>query len=78
MANWLELLHKKSGSQAPLKTFKFAIGKITERNRLPDYRLLFTDNKLTVFYDPAGGDVQEIVDIREILDGLSEHEADLE
>ncbi len=70
----LELLHKKSGSKAPLKTFKFTMGKVAERNRLPDYRLLFTGEKLTAFYDPAGGDVQEIVDIREILDGLSEHE----
>ena len=68
----LELLHKKSGSKAPLKTFKFTLKKIAERNRLPDYRLLFTGEKLTAFYDPAGGDVQEISDIREILDGLNE------
>jgi plasmid replication initiation protein len=74
-AKWeigLELLHKKSGSKGALKMFKFALEKIVEKNDLPDYRLLFKHNKLTVFYDPAGGDVQEIVDIREILDGLSE------
>jgi plasmid replication initiation protein len=73
-AKWeigLELLHKKSGSKAPLKTFKHTLGKIAEKNELPDYRLLFQDNKLTAFYDPTGGDIQEIIDIREILDGLS-------
>ncbi len=68
----LELLHKKSGSKAPLKTFKYTLGKIVEKNDLPDYRLLFRNNKLSVFYNPSGDNIQEIIDIREILDGLSE------
>lgn len=73
-AKWeigLDLLHKKSGSKALLKTFKFTLSRIVKKNELPDYRLLLNKNKLTVFYDPAGGNIQEVIDIREILDGLS-------
>jgi len=72
-AKWeitVDLLHKKSGSQSPLKTFAHTLRKIVARNDLPDYRLHLKHAKLTVFYDPTGSDVEHIMDIREILDGL--------
>lgn len=68
----LPVLYKKSGSLAPLKLFKFRVGKIAAQNNIPDYRLLFKNDKLTAFYSPAGGDIQQIIAIREILDGLSD------
>jgi len=68
----LELLHKKSGSKSPIKTFRFTVKKLAAKNKLPDYRLWFQDDKLTVYYDPSGENVQKIIDIRNVLDGLGE------
>jgi len=72
-ATWsigLDLLHKKSGSRAARKVFASKLKTVIARNQLPDYRLKLKGEKLLVFYSPAGGDVDEIMDIREILDGL--------
>ena len=72
-ASWsigLDLLHKKSGSRSARKVFTSKLKPVIARDRLPEYRLKLKGDKLLVFYSPAGGDVDEIMDIREILDGL--------
>lgn len=40
----LEVLHKKSGSQGPLKKFRLNIKHIAEHNHLPDYTLEFNED----------------------------------
>lgn len=41
----LELLHKKSGSTAPLRNFRIAVRSLVSSNELPDYFLVFDDKK---------------------------------
>jgi hypothetical protein len=41
----LELLHKKSGSYAPLKKFRLNIKEIARGGNLPDYRLVYSERK---------------------------------
>jgi plasmid replication initiation protein len=61
----LPLLHKKSGSTAPLKNFRIAIKKLAESNHLPDYRLRFIseDDKLTVYLRSHKGGLRELKDV---------------
>jgi plasmid replication initiation protein len=61
----LPLLHKKSGSGAPLKKFRSAIKKLTESNHLPDYRLRYSDedDKLTVYLRSHKGGLRELKDV---------------
>jgi plasmid replication initiation protein len=61
----LPLLHKKSGSAAPLKKFRSAIKKLTESNHLPDYRLRYTneDDKLAVYLRSHKGGLRELKDV---------------
>lgn len=41
----IELLHKKTGSTAPLRNFKIAIKSLVESNDLPDYKLEYDIEK---------------------------------
>jgi plasmid replication initiation protein len=61
----LPLLHKKSGSGAPLKKFRSAIKKLAASNHLPDYRLRFTseDDKLTTYLRSHKGGLRELKDV---------------
>jgi plasmid replication initiation protein len=52
-ARWsisLDTLHKKTGSQSPLKLFRHAITTLIASNHLPDYRLAYNrkSDQLTV------------------------------
>jgi plasmid replication initiation protein len=43
-AQWriaLDLLHKKTGSRAPLKKFRQMFKRLTAKNALPDYRTIY-------------------------------------
>jgi plasmid replication initiation protein len=52
----LPLLHKKCGSRAPMRNFRGAIKKLAESNHLPDYRLRFQKDQLTIYARrPKGG-----------------------
>ncbi len=58
----LDLLRKKSGSRAPLRNFRLAIRKLVGANYLPDYRLHFEADKLTVYANTREGGFQEFRD----------------
>jgi plasmid replication initiation protein len=65
-ATWsicLELLHKKSGSRAPMRNFRIAIRKLAEANHLPEYRLRFSGDKLTVYNRTHKGGLRELRDV---------------
>ena len=48
----LELLHKKSGSSAPLKKFRLNIKLIAKSGHLPDYQLIYSDkNDQVTFFN---------------------------
>jgi plasmid replication initiation protein len=61
----LALLHKKSGSRAPLRNFRIAIQKLTRANYLPGYRLRFDqkNDQLTVYTTGPKGALREIRDV---------------
>jgi len=46
----LSLLHKKSGSQSPLKKFRMNIKNIAKYNHLPDYTLTYNDDSDNVTF----------------------------
>ncbi len=60
----MELLHKKSGSRAPLRNFRIAVKHLAKSNHLPDYRLRFTpdDDQLTVYLRSHKGGMRELKD----------------
>jgi plasmid replication initiation protein len=67
-ASWsigIELLHKKSGSRAPLRNFRIAVKNLTQANYLPGYRLRFDQgsDKLTVYTIGPKGSLREIRDV---------------
>ena len=64
----IDLLHKKSGSTAPLRNFRIAIKKLAESNHLPDYRLRFNaeEDKLTVYLRSHKGGLREFKDVLKI------------
>jgi plasmid replication initiation protein len=65
-ATWsigLELLHKKSGSRSPLRNFRIAVRKLAASNHLPEYRLKFAANKLTVYSRMHKGGIKELRDV---------------
>ena len=67
-ASWsiaLALLHKKSGSRAPLRNFRIAVQKLTKANYLPGYRLRFDqkNDQLTVYTTGSKGALREIRDV---------------
>ena len=65
-ATWsigLELLHKKSGSRSPLRNFRIAIRELAESNSLPEYRLKFSGDKLTVYSRTHKGGLKELGDV---------------
>lgn len=61
----LELLHKKSGSKAPVRNFRIAIRKLVASNHLPQYRLAFHDkaDQLWVYARSRKGGLQELKDV---------------
>jgi plasmid replication initiation protein len=63
----LELLHKKSGSRAPLRNFRIAVQKLTKANYLPGYRLRFDQgsDKVTAYTMGPKGSLREIRDVLE-------------
>jgi plasmid replication initiation protein len=65
-ARWsigLELLYKKSGSQAPFRNFRGAIKKLAASNHLPEYRLTLLGDLLTVYSRTHKGGMRELKDI---------------
>ncbi len=46
----IELLHKKTGSTAPIRNFKIAIKSLVESNDLPDYKLEYDIEKNIVIF----------------------------
>jgi plasmid replication initiation protein len=66
----LEILHKKSGSQAQLKKFKFELKKLIEADYLPGYRLELTTEEgkgdSVIFY--SRDDRGELARIKDQLD----------
>jgi plasmid replication initiation protein len=61
----LGLLHKKSGSRAPLRNFRATIKGLAESNHLPDYRLSFDQkaDKLRVYLRSRSGGLRELKDV---------------
>jgi plasmid replication initiation protein len=65
-ATWsigLELLHKKSGARSPLRNFRIAVRKLAQSNNLPEYRLKFSGDKLTVYSRTHKGGIKELRDV---------------
>jgi plasmid replication initiation protein len=65
-ATWsigLELLHKKSGSRSPMRNFRIAVRKLAQSNNLPEYRLKFAADKLTVYSRTHKGGMKELRDV---------------
>jgi plasmid replication initiation protein len=65
-ATWsigLELLHKKSGARSPLRNFRIAVRKLAQSNNLPEYRLKFAADKLTVYSRTHKGGIKELRDV---------------
>jgi plasmid replication initiation protein len=65
-ATWsigLELLHKKSGARSPLRNFRIAVRKLAQSNHLPEYRLKFAADKLTVYSRTHKGGIKEFRDV---------------
>lgn len=51
----IALLHTKSGSQSPLKAFKYQLLKLVESNHLPGYTMkLNSDSEQMIFYNRKG------------------------
>ena len=51
-ATWsigLDLLYKKSGARSPVRNFRIAVRKLSESNHLPEYRLKFDKDILSVY-----------------------------
>ena len=61
----VELLHKKSGSKAPIRNFRIAIKKLADSNHLPGYRLTFDHetDQLLVYARSRKGGLQELKDV---------------
>jgi plasmid replication initiation protein len=65
-ATWsisLELLYKKSGARSPLRNFRIAVRKLAQSNHLPEYRLKFAADKLTVYSRTHKGGIKEFRDV---------------
>lgn len=60
----LQVLHQKSGSRRPLKSFRFDIRSLAESNQLPDYRVRFdkTSDMLTFYSRKGKGQITELMD----------------
>ncbi len=58
----LNLLHKKSGSKAPLRRFRMGISQLAQSNHLPEYRLSYNREKdqLTVYSRSRKGGIREL------------------
>lgn len=58
-AKWcisIELLHKKTGSQSPIKRFRHELKRIANSDIMPDYRVIYdTEKDQLVFYNRKGG-----------------------
>lgn len=64
-AKWtigLDTLYKKSGSQAPLRNFRAIVKKLAASNHLPEYRLDFASDQLTVYSRTHKGGLREFQD----------------
>jgi plasmid replication initiation protein len=64
-ATWsigLELLYKKSGARSPMRNFRGAIKKLAASNHLPEYRLKFGNDLLTVYGRTHKGGMREFKD----------------
>ena len=57
----LELLHKKSGSNAELKEFKRSVKALADSNELPDYRIKFDKNQITFYSRKPKGQLTEMM-----------------
>ena len=60
-----DVLYKKSGSRAPLRNFRIAIKKLAASNHLPDYRLTFSRDLVTVYSRTQKGGIRELKDVLE-------------
>ncbi len=61
----LDLLHKKSGSRAPIRNFRIAIKKLVGSNYLPEYRLTFDPetDQVRVYSRSRKGGLRELKDV---------------
>lgn len=51
----LETLHKKSGSRSPTKRFREMIKQIASKDHLPDYRIIFDEDRdMVMFFNRDG------------------------
>lgn len=61
-AQWkisVELLHKKTGVQSPLKTFRHRLAKIAKFNHLPTYLLTLDDEGFAIFVNTSFREKEE-------------------
>lgn len=56
----LSTLHKKSGSTSPLKKTRYNIKKIEEVNDLPDYKLIYLEEKDKVVFVPRQESIKKL------------------
>tara|TARA_B100000586_G_C20114127_1_gene431851 strand:+ start:3589 stop:4623 length:1035 start_codon:yes stop_codon:yes gene_type:complete len=56
----LVTLHKKSGSTSPLKQFRHQVKEIEKENDLPDYKLMYLEEKDKVIFVPRQGKIKKI------------------
>jgi plasmid replication initiation protein len=64
-ATWtigLDLLYKKSGARSTKRLFRSRIKKLAESNHLPEYRLKFGNDRLTVYARTHKGGLREFKD----------------
>jgi len=65
----LDLLHKKSGSTAPLPKFRMNIKSLSNSNDLPDYFIQYDDKKDMVIFNNRN--IKSL--LKGILNGISKH-----
>ena len=69
-ATWsigLELLYKKSGSRSTMRLFRSSIKKLAASNHLPEYRLRFSSDRLSVTRRKLKGSSEESADAAELI-----------
>ncbi len=59
----LGTLHKKSGSASPVKMFRHYVKRLVQSDHLPEYHLVFKNDKLTVYPRTHKGGLRELKDV---------------
>ena len=60
----LTTLHKKSGSTSPLKYFRHQVKEIEREDDLPDYKLVYLEEKDKVIFIPRQDEIKQLKKVR--------------